>query len=154
MNKSVAIRSKWDRVRYSLLLEATLIALIVPAVSIIFDRPVTDSGALAIILCVKALIISMIYNYLYDRMDAHFGRIPTERSLPGRIVHALGFELVLTATSLPIIVWWLDIPWLQALVMDVVLMAWVVVHTFFFTLAYDRLFPVLQPGLCEKIGYD
>jgi len=44
-----------------------------------------------------------------------------------------------------LLTWWMNWTVWQALALDVVAMAGVVVYTYFFTLAYDRLFPIEQP---------
>jgi uncharacterized membrane protein len=147
MEGAIAIRGGWDRLRYTLTFEGLLIGLLAPALGFFFERGVADTGALALVISVKAILINYIYNFVYDRVDVHRGRVPTERSAKGRIVHAVGFETLLVATSLPIMMWWLDLRWWQALLMDLTLMSMVVVYTLVFTFAYDRVFPVAQPAL-------
>ncbi len=147
MTTEVLIRGKWDRLRYTLIFEALLIVLLAPTGAILFDRDALDVGLLSLILSIKAMLVSLIYNYIFDRVDARNGRVPTQRSLKGRIVHALGFELVLICTSLPIIVWWLQLGWLEALIADLMIVAIVVLYTLVFTRAYDHLFPVIQEPL-------
>ncbi|WP_261841621.1 PACE efflux transporter [Aliamphritea ceti] len=144
MAADIVIRSKWDRIRYTIIFEILLIGTITPALSYFLDKELLEMGALSLILSLKAMIINLIFNYAYDRVDVAFGRIPTERSIIGRIVHALSFELTLTATSLPIIMWWLGFSLWQALVMDIAVMASVVLMTFAYTWIYDRFFPVIQ----------
>jgi uncharacterized membrane protein len=95
-------------------------------------------------LSVIAMVVSVIYNDLFDRVDARDGRVPTERALKGRVIHAVGFEFLLVLTSLPIIMWWMSWSWWQALAFDLVAMACVIFYTFLFTLAYDRFFPIAQ----------
>lgn len=147
MAQQIAIRSKWDRVRYTIVFEVLLICMMAPTVAYVLDRKATDVGALAVVLSLKAMLVSFVYNYLYDRIDVSYGRVPTERKMLARACHAIGFELILTATSLPIIVWWLQTGWLTALAMDLVLVAFVVVFTFIYTWCYDRFFSVTQPVL-------
>ena len=101
----VRIRSGPDRLRYALLFEAILIVLMGLALWMLSDRALADTGVLATILSVIAVFVALIYNYVLDRIDAHFGRVPTERSTLGRIGHALGLEITLVATSLPAIMW-------------------------------------------------
>ena len=91
--------------------------------------------------------MNFIYNYYFDRFDVSQGRIPTERSTKWRIIHATGFELILTCTSLPLFMWWLDISFLPALMMDIGMVLFVLLFTFCYTLAYDKIFPVAQPGV-------
>lgn len=54
------------------------------------------------------MFLNLVYNWVFDQIDARAGRIYNQRSQVGRIFHAIGFELMLVATSLPIYVWWLD----------------------------------------------
>jgi uncharacterized membrane protein len=73
---------------------------------------------LAAILSVIALVVALLYNYALDRIDAHFGRVPTERSTLGRIGHAVGLEISLAFTSLPAIMWWMGWSFWRALLFD------------------------------------
>lgn len=100
---------------------------------------------MAIILSGIALLVNLTYNYIYDRVDVHFGRIPTERTIVMRVIHAIGFEFILAVISLPILMWWLGLTIWQALLLDLGMMGAIVVYTFLFSLSYDKYFPVLQP---------
>jgi len=148
--KEIAVRSGWDRVRYVLSFEACLLMIIAPVAAFFLEREATDVGALAIVLSIKAMLMNMIYNYFYDRFDMRRGVVPSERTGRQRLVHAIGFELSLTLTSLPLVCWWLNIGVLEALVMDAAIMAFIVFYTYVFTLIYDRLFPVIQPGQAQN----
>ncbi|OPX55845.1 Uncharacterized membrane protein [Oceanospirillum multiglobuliferum] len=142
--KTVTLRSKADRVRYVLCFEVLLILLSAPVIAYALGKEVLDVGMLTIILSLKAMVINIVYNYFYDRFDARRGIVPTERGAKARLLHAFGFELTLTMTSLPIVMWWLQIGLLKALAMDAVIMAFIVLYTFVFTWIYDRIFPVSQ----------
>lgn len=145
MSDQIVIRSPLDRLRFSVFFEITLIGGLTPLLSAILDKSMLDLGLLALVLSLKAMTINFIYNYIYDRIDVSYGRIPTERSLAGRICHALGFEILLTCTSLPIIVWWLNLGWIEALIMDIGLMITILFYTMLYTWVYDQIFPVKQP---------
>lgn len=142
----VRIRGALDRLRYALLFEAILIVLMGIALWALSDRSLAETGALAAILSAIAVLVALIYNYVLDRIDAHFGRIPTERSTLGRIGHALGLEIALVGTSLPAIMWWMGWGFWRALTFDVAAIAFVVVYTYVFTFIYDKVFPVPQEG--------
>ena len=147
MSGQVAMRSRRDRLRYTVSFEVTLMAILIPVGAIYFDKPMTEIGALGIILSLKAMLMNLIYNWLFDLVDARAGRISSQRSHLGRVLHALGFEASLVITSLPIYAWWLSIGWLEALATDIVVTSFVVVFTYVFTLIYDRLFPIHdRPG--------
>lgn len=146
MAKEINVRTKLDRARYVVIFEILLILMSAPIISMVLERDAMDVGSLAVVISIKAMIVNVIYNFFYDRFDIRAGRIPTERSAKSRLIHAGLFEVILTATSMPIVMWWLDVPLLTALAMDAALMAFIVVYTYVYTWCYDRLFPVAQPA--------
>lgn len=145
MPTDIVIRTGLDRLRYALLFEGILVVLFTTAMVLLFDRGLLFMGGLSVVLSLVALATNFIYNYIVDGIDVRHGRIPTERSRMGRILHAVGFEFTLVIVSVPIIVWWMTWGWWQAIVFDAIAMAAIVIYTYFFTLAYDRIFPVIQP---------
>ena len=144
MENVINIRTGKERMKFSCVFELILIALLAPMGAMVLDKQILDVGVLAIVLSLKAMLFNLVYNWFFDRFDVRAGRIPTERNVPRRILHAVGFEVGLMVTSLPIVVWWLGLSILQALVMDIVVTSFVVVYTFVFTWSYDRLYPVAQ----------
>ncbi|MEM7636652.1 MAG: PACE efflux transporter [Pseudomonadota bacterium] len=143
MSQSPAMRTGADRLRYTVVFEMTLLVLLVPAGAAFFDKGWADIGVLGLILSTKAMLVNLIYNWVFDHVDARANRVSSDRSTIGRILHAVGFELSLLITSLPIYVWWLNLSVLEALMTDLVVTSFVVVYTYLFTLGYDRLFPVV-----------
>lgn len=143
MSQSPAMRTGADRLRYTATFEMTLMVLLVPAGAAFFDKGWADIGVLGLILSVKAMLINLVYNWVFDHVDARADRISSDRSTFGRVMHAVGFELSLLITSLPIYVWWLNLTLLEALLTDLVVTSFVVLYTYVFTLGYDRLFPVM-----------
>ena len=118
-------------------------AFVTPAGAAFFEKSLTDIGLLGFVLSLKAMLISLAYNWVFDHLDARRGSISSERTTFGRILHAMGFELTLLVTSLPIYTWWLALTIIEALAADLVVTSFVVLYTYLFTLVYDRLFPVL-----------
>lgn len=142
MSDTATLRSGKDRLRYSIAFEAILLTFLIPAGAVFFDKGLADIGALGLMLALKAVVVSLIFNWAFDRFDARRGRVSSDRTPVGRILHAVGFELTLVATSLPIYKWWLGLTYLEALATDLVVTGFIVVFTYVFTLGYDRLFPV------------
>lgn len=145
MSQNIATRSGKDRLRYTLTFEITLMVFLIPAGAVFFDKGFAEIGILGVILSVKAMIVNFIYNWAFDQIDARAGRVSSDRKTLGRILHASGFEITLLITSMPIYMWWLDLSLTQAFLTDLVVTSFVVLYTYFFTLGYDRMFPVLQP---------
>lgn len=150
MDSGIKIRTGKDRLRYTCLFELFLIAMLAPVGAIVLDRQFLDVGVLAIFLSFKAMVFNLIYNWFFDQYDVKAGRIPTERSFYQRIFHAAGFEIGLMFTSLPIVIWWLDLSLLQAIMMDLVVTSFIVAYTFFFTWGYDRLYPIVQEPISHN----
>ncbi len=146
MATDIVIRTGLDRLRYALLFEGLLIVLFALAIAGLFDRAIADMGIFSVALSLIALAVNFAYNYAFDRFDVSRGRVPTERSSGWRIAHAAGFEFSLIVVNLPVIMWWMNWHWWQAIALDIVVALFAVVYTYFFTLAYDRVFPVEQPG--------
>ena len=146
MNNNIKTRTGKDRLRYTCLFEIFLMAILIPVGSFVLEKQMTELGLLTMVLSIKAMLFNLLYNWLFDQFDVRAGRIPTERSLLFRVVHALGFEVGLMITSLPIVVWWLGLTIIQALLIDIVVTSFIVVYTLVFGWGYDRLFPVLQPS--------
>lgn len=142
MSESVPMRSGRDRLRYTLIFELLLLAMTVPAGAMFFDKPFSEIGVLGILLALKAMVMNLIYNWVFDKIDAKAGRISSNRSTLGRIIHALGFEVTLMLTSLPLYVWLINITVWQALATDIFVTTFVVAYTYVYTLGYDRVFPV------------
>jgi uncharacterized membrane protein len=136
------MRSGRDRLRYAVSFELLLMALLVPAGAVFFEKPITEVGVLGLVLAVKAMVLNLIYNWVFDRVDAKAGRVSSQRSTRGRILHAVGFELMLLTTSIPLYAWWLQITLLEAVLADLVVTTFIVGYTYAFTLAYDRFFPL------------
>lgn len=153
MATDIVIRTGLDRLRYALLFEGILVVLTAVTTVLLFDRSVLSMGALSAVLSLVALAVNFVYNYCFDRVDVSNGRIPTERSRSWRIVHALGFEATLVIINLPLLMWWMSWTIWKALAFDIVAMGAIVVYTYFFTLTYDRLFPIEQrePGLSQGV---
>lgn len=143
MTTKVVLRSGKDRLRYAISFEMLLMVFLIPAGAIFFDKPMAEIGALGVALAVKAMLLNLIYNWVFDRIDAKAGRVSSQRSTLGRLLHAVGFELGLVLTSVPLYVWWLQITVLDAFLADLAVTTFIVGYTYVFTLAYDKAFPLL-----------
>ncbi|AKS46132.1 Uncharacterized membrane protein [Octadecabacter temperatus] len=151
MSAKVVLRSGKDRLRYAVSFEFLLMVILVPAGAIFFDKPITEIGVLGIILAVKAMILNLAYNRIFDHFDTKAGRVSSQRSQVGRILHAVGFELMLLISSIPLYAWWLQITLLDAFLTDIVVTTFIVGYTYFFTLGYDKAFPLPMPSEFEEI---
>ena len=102
MTTDIVIRTGLDRLRYALLFEGILVVALSVAMAMLFDRSLFEMSGLSIALSLIALAINFIYNYVFDKLDVRRGRVPTERTVGWRIVHAVGFEATLVLVNLPV----------------------------------------------------
>ena len=142
MAQKVKLRSLKDRIRYTVIFETVLLTMLVPAGMIFYDRDILDIGLLGVVLVVKAMVLNIIYNWVFDRLEARTGRVASDRPHKLRIIHAIGVEVTLAITSIPIYTWWLKITVLEAILIDVVVTTFIVGYTYIFTLVYDLVFPI------------
>lgn len=150
MTHTVTLRSGKDRLRYSISLEVGIMAFLIPAGAAFFDKTLADIGLIGLVLSLKAVLFGLIYNRVYDHFDARSGRVASDRSQLGRILHALGFEMTLLLSSLPIYTVWLGLTVAEAIATDLVVTTFVVTFTYVFTIAYDRAFPILSHAMAVE----
>ncbi|MBI5781576.1 MAG: PACE efflux transporter [Rhodocyclales bacterium] len=139
----VALRNWRDRARQVLAFEAGGLLLITPPFSWASGAPVLDSLGLLALLALIAALWNACYNTVFDRLEAHFLRRRADLRPPlWRVAHALGFEGGLLFLTLPVIVAWTGMGWLEALVADLGLALAYTVYAYVFNWGYDRLFPI------------
>ncbi|MCE1240408.1 MAG: PACE efflux transporter [Azonexaceae bacterium] len=143
MSHKPKLRSLPDRIRQIALFEVGGLLLITPPFVWLSGVPLTDSlGLLAIIAAIAALW-NAAYNTGFDWIEGRLtGRTADRRPALLRVVHALGFETGLLLVSLPIIMAWTGMGWLEALIADIGLALSYVAYAYVFNLIYDRFFPI------------
>ncbi|MGL1834856.1 PACE efflux transporter [Rhodocyclaceae bacterium SMB388] len=137
------LRSFPDRLRQITLFEVGGLALITPPFAWASGVPVSESIGLLALLALIAAIWNGCYNTCFDWVDGRMsGRAADRRPVRLRAVHAVGFESGLLLMSLPVIMWWTGMGFVEALIADLALASAYVAYAFGFNLAYDRMFPI------------
>lgn len=137
------LRSFRDRVRQIVLFEVGGLLLITPPFSWASGVAISDSIGLLALIALIAALWNGTYNTCFDWVEGRYtGRTADLRPYRMRALHALGFELGLLTMSLPLIMWWTGMGWVEALVADLALAIAYVVYAYLFNLAYDRVFPI------------
>jgi uncharacterized membrane protein len=128
------------KVVQALLYELIGALFVSPVIAFAFDESMVYSGTLALLLSLVALSWNMLFNGLFEYWEARQKR--RTRTLGRRLLHSLGFEGGLALLLVPLMAWWLDISWLQALVADLGLLLFFFFYAFAFQWAFDLLFGV------------
>lgn len=128
------------KVVQALLYELVGALFVSPVIAFAFDESMVYSGTLALLLSLVALSWNMLFNGLFEYWEARQKR--RTRTLGRRLLHSLGFEGGLALLLVPLMAWWLDISWLQALVADLGLLLFFFFYAFAFQWVFDLVFGV------------
>lgn len=141
------------KVTQAVLYELVAALFVTPAIALVFDKGLAHSGALALLLSLLALTWNMLFNSLFEYWEAR--QKQRTRTFGRRLLHALGFEGGLTLLLVPVMAWWLEIGWWQALVADIGLLTFFFFYALVFQWAFDLIFGVPEsardgvPGACN-----
>ena len=145
MTKAPKLRSLLDRVRQVILFEIGGLLVITPLFVWASGVPALDSLGLLAVIALIAALWNAIYNTSFDWIEGRLSkRAADQRPYLMRIFHATGFEGGLVLISLPMVMAWTGLSWLEALVADIGLALAYVFYAFVFNLAYDRVFPIVE----------
>jgi uncharacterized membrane protein len=145
------MRSFRERLLHSLLFELVLLGICTPILSFILDKSATHTGMMSVGLSVTAMICNGIYNYIFDRALIFLKRSLYPRSFGLRCFHSLLFEISLLFMTVPLVMWWMDIPFYQALLLDLSFALFVPVYALMFNWLFDIAFPVSKYNSMSKI---
>lgn len=124
----------------AVLYEAIAIAVLSPAISLIYEAGLAHAGALSLMLSASALIWNMLYNTAFEYWESR--QTQRTRTFGRRLLHSFGFEGGLVVLLVPLVAWWLDISWWAALVTDLGLFVFFFFYALVFQWAFDRVFDV------------
>ncbi|PKG80776.1 hypothetical protein CXF85_21955 [Colwellia sp. 75C3] len=123
-----------ERIFHSLFFEIVALSLLIPLGSLFSDVDMGNMTGLAIGLSLTAMCWNYVYNLMFDKK---FGTNRIERTLTLRIAHGLFFELGLLFTTLPAIMWILNMDLITALILDMGMIIFFMVFAIIYNWAYD-----------------
>ncbi|MBA3996055.1 MAG: hypothetical protein C0466_02645 [Candidatus Accumulibacter sp.] len=140
-----ALRSLPDRLRQIVLFEVGGLLLITPPFAWASGVPASESLGLLAVLAAIAALWNGAYNTCFDWIEGRrTGRTADRRPFAVRCLHACGFEGGLLLLTLPVVVWWTALGWVDALIADIGLALAYTAYALLFNLGYDRLFPIAR----------
>ncbi|HYD76483.1 PACE efflux transporter [Ramlibacter sp.] len=126
------------RILQALLYEGIAIAVVGPALSLVFDEPQSSTFGLAVVLSTIALAWNYVFNWIFERWESR--QAVRGRSLARRLAHGAGFEGGLVVILLPVMSLWLEISVAAAFVANLGLLVFFFFYAIAFTWAFDRVF--------------
>ncbi|WP_322998880.1 multidrug/biocide efflux PACE transporter [Castellaniella sp.] len=129
-------RSLSERIFHALAFEILAIGISAPLAAWITGHSALDMGIMTAVIATIAVTWNMIYNWLFDRLQARLG---FDRTYWVRVGHAFGFEGGLIIIAIPFVAWWLGISMWQALILDIGFVLFYLPYGFLFNLGYDKI---------------
>lgn len=125
-----------ERIVHASLFEGIALLICSPVLSWVLDKSLFETGLLTIAIATCAMLWNMVYNAMFERVEARFGLV---RTVPVRIVHAVLFELGLIIFVVLLASWWLSISLWAAFLLEMGLILFFLPYTYVYNLVYDRL---------------
>lgn len=132
------LQGPWRKVVHATLYELIAVVIVSLGIAWLLRHDLADTGALAVATSVVALLWNMAFNGLFEAWERR--QTDRRRTLSRRVWHAMGFEGGMVALTVPLIAWWLDMGWWDALLTDLGLVVFFLVYTFVFNWVFDRAF--------------
>lgn len=129
-------RSPFERTFHAISYEILGIITSAPIISLISGKPLADSGVLAVIVSLIAMLWNYLFNLLFDKLQStyHFNR-----NLLVRIIHGVGFEVGLIVLTIPTIALLFKIGFIDAFLLEASMLIYFFPYTIIFNWAYDKL---------------
>jgi uncharacterized membrane protein len=133
------------KITYAVAFETLGIFLASQWISWTSGTPVGDTLVFSALNAAVALAWNLIFNTVFEYWEARQPR--KGRPFLLRAIHAVLFELGLTAMMVPFMAWWLGVTLMQALLIEASLIALFLCYTWAFTWAFDRIFGLPKSAL-------
>lgn len=125
------------KIVHASLFELIAIVIVTLGMRCLSDSSTAEAGGLAVSTSIVALIWNMIFNTLYEAWERH--QVDRTRTVSRRMVHAICFEGGLVLMTVPMIAWWLNMGWWQALLTDLGLVVFFLFYAFCFNWLFDHI---------------
>ncbi len=130
------------KIVYAISFETLGIAVTALALLAMSDASPSQSLIFSGLTATVAVIWSYSFNAVFEAWETR--QTTKGRSARRRITHSLLFEAGLVLILVPIMAWWLNLTWLQAIRYEAGLIALFVAYTYAFTWTFDRIFGLPQ----------
>jgi uncharacterized membrane protein len=132
------MQGPFRKIFHATLFELIAIVIVTAAMQVISDKSTAQSGGLALSTSLVAMSWNMLFNTLFERWERQ--QVTRTRTVRRRLAHVVLFEAGLVLMTVPIIAWWLDMGFWQAVVTDLGLVAFFLVYGFGFNWLFDHVF--------------
>ncbi len=128
-------KSTRERLLHAVLYEAGAMLILVPLGSWLLGHSPAQTGMLAIMLSTIAMSWNMVFGALFERLER---ARQWQRSATVRCLHAILFEGGLVFICVPVVAWWMEVSYWQALLLDIGILLFFLPYTYLFNWLYDQ----------------
>lgn len=126
------------RVTYVFFFEVLSFLICAMILAVLSGSTISHTGPLSLLIAVIAVSVNFFYNYAFEWWEKrHHSKT---RTIFRRVVHAIGFQVVLVTILIPLIAWWMQISLVKAFLLDFSLMIIIPCYTFVYNYFFDHLF--------------
>ena len=126
------------RVTYVFFYEIFSFFICAMVLAVLSNTSISHTGPLSILIAVIAVTINYFYNHVFEMWEKK--QISKKRTVMRRVVHAIGFQIVLVMILIPLIAWWMQISLIKAFLLDFSLMVLIPCYTFVYNYLFDHIF--------------
>ncbi|UOB52489.1 PACE efflux transporter [Acinetobacter junii] len=126
------------RVTYVFFYEVLSFLICAMILAVLSGSTISHTGPLSLLIAVIAVSVNFIYNYAFEWWEKR--QHSKTRTIFRRVVHAIGFQVVLVTILIPLIAWWMQISLVKAFLLDFSLMIIIPCYTFVYNYFFDHLF--------------
>jgi uncharacterized membrane protein len=134
----VVMQGTKRRVTYVFFYEVFSFFICAMVLAVLSDTSISHTGPLSILIAVIAVTINYFYNHVFEMWEKK--QISKKRTVMRRVVHAIGFQIVLVMILIPLIAWWMQISLIKAFLLDFSLMVLIPCYTFVYNYLFDHIF--------------
>lgn len=129
-------RSPIERTFHAVSYEAIGIVTSAPIISFISGKPMAESGALALVVSIIAMIWNYVFNFLFDKLQEKYR---FKKNLFVRILHGTGFEVGLVLLTAPTIALLFSMGIIDAFFLELGMLIYFFPYTIVYNWIYDKI---------------
>lgn len=128
-------RSPVERTFHAVSYEVVGIVTSAPIISFLSGKPIGESGALAVIVSLIAMLWNYLFNLLFDKMQEKY---QFRKNLFVRILHGTGFEVGLVLLTAPSIALLFNMGVIDAFFLELGMLLYFFPYTIVYNWIYDK----------------
>lgn len=129
-------RSPYERTFHAVSYELIGIITSAPIIAFISGKPMAESGLLALIVSIIAMIWNYLFNFIFDKLQFKY---QFKKTALVRVLHGIGFEVGLILLTVPPIALLFNMGLIDAFLLELGMLIYFFPYTIVFNWIYDKI---------------